>query len=523
MTIEVTIDDPSQKSMMTMNKAQTEPQIITNQVVGARLVREKLRNIIFQELKDGVIRVAKSGEVGFLSSIHVALKKEGKWRKILDCRELNKQLRIEPFKMDGVQQIKQLITQRDFATSLDLHQAFHHIRVSTEFQPYLGFRFEKIDYIYQGIPFGVATAPRKFTKTLKPAMMELRRRWESRILAYADDILLPNQDQQILRQETVEIKNFLMSLGWLIAEDKSQMESSQEFEFLGWLWRKEEMTFQLTVDRRRSMLKKLRLMMNKVKNREKIPVRKLTSLIGGIRFIEAQWKRGPLLTKQLDHLKSKTANQSGWKSLVQLTPQLMKDLSWWFNKMGNNLNGCLQGRMRSNAKDSIIREENSMGTLENSYAHIIQLERVTSYSSHNEMIFEDFVKRTCGRHYSADRQHSSYVQLEQRQSSSPSSRFSEQHSTFGGTTEMESRSVTHTRDNEQGARQLVLNRSIRRLCDQQRHSSYSTDETENRNNDGRIRHTYQQIAEKVLQCNQGHTGNGKRRLINQLGEDTSQP
>ncbi|KAA6365679.1 MAG: hypothetical protein EZS28_038794 [Streblomastix strix] len=37
--------------------------------------------------------------------------------------------------MDGVQQIKSLIAQKDFATSLDLHQAFHHIRVSTEFKP----------------------------------------------------------------------------------------------------------------------------------------------------------------------------------------------------------------------------------------------------------------------------------------------------------------------------------------------------------------------------------------------------
>ncbi|KAA6395724.1 MAG: hypothetical protein EZS28_008745, partial [Streblomastix strix] len=44
--------------------------------------------------------------------------------------------------------------------------------------------------------------------------------------------------------------------------------------------------------------------------------------------------------------------------------------------MGSNSNGCLQGRLGSNAKNAIIRKENSMGTLENSQAHIIQLERV---------------------------------------------------------------------------------------------------------------------------------------------------
>ncbi|KAA6323154.1 MAG: hypothetical protein EZS28_054349, partial [Streblomastix strix] len=137
------------------------------------------------------------------------------------------------------------------------------------------------------------------------------------------------------------------------------------------------------------------------------------------------------------------------------------------------------------------------------------------------MIFEDFVKRTVGRHQSADRQHSSYVQLEQRLSSSPSSRFSEQHSTLSGITEMESQGATHTRSNEQGTRQLVQIGSIRGLCYQQGHSSYSTDETESGNNDGRIRNAYQQIAQKVLQCNQGHIGNGERRLINQLGESNS--
>ncbi|KAA6362588.1 MAG: hypothetical protein EZS28_041885, partial [Streblomastix strix] len=298
--------------------------------------------------------------------------------------------------MDGVQQIKQLIIQKDFATSLDQHHAFDHIRVSTEFQPYLRFRFQKIDYMNQRKPFGGATDPRIFMKALKSVIMKMKKRWKSRILAYADDILLLNQDQKKLIQETVDIKNILISLGWLIAEDKSQMEPSQEFEFLSQLWRTKEITFQQTVDRRRCMLKELRLMMNIVKNREKIAVRKLASLVGGIRFIEVKWKRGHLRTKQLDRLNSKTKNQNGGNILIS-----------------NNSNICLQERLGSNAENLITREKNSMETLENNQTLIIQLERVTSYSSHNEMIFEDFVKRTVGRHQSADRQYSSYVQLEQ--------------------------------------------------------------------------------------------------------------
>ncbi|KAA6386765.1 MAG: hypothetical protein EZS28_017707 [Streblomastix strix] len=75
------------------------------------------------------------------------------------------------------------------------------------------------------------------------------------------------------------------------------------------------------------MLQELRLMMNRVNNRDKISVRQLTSFVVRIQFIEVQRKRGPLHTKQLDHLKSKTANQNGWNNLVQQTQQIMKDLS----------------------------------------------------------------------------------------------------------------------------------------------------------------------------------------------------
>ncbi|KAA6377243.1 MAG: hypothetical protein EZS28_027231 [Streblomastix strix] len=283
-------------------------------------MREKLRNIIFQKLKDGVIRVIKSGEVRFLSPVHVVPKNGRKQRKILDYQVVDY---LEGFRYKPRS-----------ASSIPSHQGEY--RAST--LSGVNIREDRIHFPENA--FLVATAPQIFAQTLKTAIIVVRRRWKSRILANANYIPLLNLDMQMLRHEKLKINNFLISLEQLIAEDKSQMEPSQEFEFLGWLWRTKEMTFQLTVDRRRCMLKELRLMMNKVKNREKIPVRKLASLIGGIRFIEAQWKRGPLHTKQLDHLKSKTANQSGWNSLVQLIPQLMKDLSWWFNKVKINNPYC---------------------------------------------------------------------------------------------------------------------------------------------------------------------------------------
>ncbi|KAA6393134.1 MAG: hypothetical protein EZS28_011343 [Streblomastix strix] len=113
------------------------------------------------------------------------------------------------------------------------------------------------------MPFGVATAHQIFMKTLKLAITKAIKRQQLRIFKQADDILLLNCVQQILGHGTMEINDFFSSLEWLIMEDKSTIEPSQEFEFLGWLWRTEEKTFQLMVDTRISILKELGIMMNK--------------------------------------------------------------------------------------------------------------------------------------------------------------------------------------------------------------------------------------------------------------------
>ncbi|KAA6402636.1 MAG: hypothetical protein EZS28_001835 [Streblomastix strix] len=78
------------------------------------------------------------------------------------------------------------------------------------------------------MPFEVGTALRIFIMTLKPAIMEVRKRCKSQILMHVDDIPLLNLDSQMLRREILEIKNFLNSLGQLIAKDKSSVEPNQE-------------------------------------------------------------------------------------------------------------------------------------------------------------------------------------------------------------------------------------------------------------------------------------------------------
>ncbi|KAA6353649.1 MAG: hypothetical protein EZS28_050824, partial [Streblomastix strix] len=55
--------------------------------------------------------------------------------KILDCRMINAITRQKRFKMDGQEQFRHLIRQKDFAITIDPKDTFHHIKVSQTLYP----------------------------------------------------------------------------------------------------------------------------------------------------------------------------------------------------------------------------------------------------------------------------------------------------------------------------------------------------------------------------------------------------
>ncbi|KAA6360262.1 MAG: hypothetical protein EZS28_044211, partial [Streblomastix strix] len=91
----------------------------------------------------GTVAFPRSPDKCKTPSVLERMVKKGKWRKILDCQIFDRQIQVESFKMEGVREIKDLLQQGDYATSLDLHQAYHHIAVPIQIRPFLAFYFEK--------------------------------------------------------------------------------------------------------------------------------------------------------------------------------------------------------------------------------------------------------------------------------------------------------------------------------------------------------------------------------------------
>ena len=80
-----------------------------------------------------------------------------------------------------------------------LKDAYFTVPIYEPHKKYLRFQFQNITYGLQCLPFGLSTAPRAFTKLLKPVIAILRSSG-IRIVIYLDDILVMHQEIRIIRR-----------------------------------------------------------------------------------------------------------------------------------------------------------------------------------------------------------------------------------------------------------------------------------------------------------------------------------
>jgi hypothetical protein len=82
------------------------------------------------------------------------------------------------------------------------------------------------------MPFGLARAPRVFTKLLRPVVSQLRSEGV-RILPYLDDFLVAAQDKAVAEEATRRVVSALQELGFVVNLSKCDLVAAQQRVFLG--------------------------------------------------------------------------------------------------------------------------------------------------------------------------------------------------------------------------------------------------------------------------------------------------
>ena len=123
---------------------------------------------------------------------------------------------------------------------LDLKDAYYSVPINPQHRKFLRFEFKGSLYEFTCLPNGLASAPRVFTKLMKPVYVTLRSKGYL-IVGYIDDILLLAKTSHELAQVVAETIALLRSLGFTIHEPVCVTTPTQVAKFLGFLLNSKDM------------------------------------------------------------------------------------------------------------------------------------------------------------------------------------------------------------------------------------------------------------------------------------------
>ena len=167
-----------------------------------------------------------------------------------------------------------MVRQDFYSANIDLAGAYYTVSLLCMDQKYLLFQFERNLYKYICLPNGLSSAPRIFTKILKPVFSTLRKE-DHQIMGYLDDTFLMGDTFNRCKNAVLASVKLINNLGGFIHPEKSKYCPSQVIEFLGFITNSKEMT----VSRSESNQNDIEAILKEVKIRIKAVIRTLAKLI----------------------------------------------------------------------------------------------------------------------------------------------------------------------------------------------------------------------------------------------------
>ena len=209
-------------------------KVIPQQINFSECEKMIVKNEIDGLLQKGAV-IESEHEVGeFISNIFVVPKPNGKYRPIINLKYLNQFIKYEHFKQEHFVIVLYLIQESDYFTSIDLKDAYFSIPLNKECRKYVKFMWDGQMFSFICLAFGLSSAPRIFTKVLKPIYAWFRQHC-IRCCYYIDDSLNMNKEFEVCLQNTHTICTVLESLGFTINKKKSVLEPTQRIIFFGFI------------------------------------------------------------------------------------------------------------------------------------------------------------------------------------------------------------------------------------------------------------------------------------------------
>ena len=277
-------------------------------------------------LEKGVIEKTEYEDGQFVSNIFLRPKKDGRFRIILNLKPFNQFVDTEHFKMDSIITCINLMKKNCYMASIDLRDAYYSVPIREQDRKYLKFQWNGQLYVYTCLPMGLACAPRKFVKLLKPVFAALHS--EGFISSgYLDDIFLQGDNYQICVENITRTVELFRKLGFFIHFIKSITTPCMRMEHLGFDLDSQNMLVSLTEEKHTKLNEKIdKLLRNKTQT-----IRSVASVIGSMISYLPAVRYGLMHYRVLerDKIKALRDNKGNFEACMTLSDKAIEQLKWW--------------------------------------------------------------------------------------------------------------------------------------------------------------------------------------------------
>ena len=286
-------------------------------------------------LQKGAIRRASFDPRQFISNLFIIPKKFGDLRPVINLKPLNEFVQYHHFEMEGLNTLLDLLSGSEFFTTIDLKDAYFSIPIHADHYKYLRFAWNSTLFEFICLPFGLSSAPRVFTKVLKPFVASIRNKG-IRLVIYLDDMAIISSSRELSSQEAAIVVQILESLGFITNKEKSVLIPSQKIVFLGYVIDSVAMTVSLPEEK----LNKLKEQTLSLSWKPQCSIRELAHVIRLIVSSFPAIKPARLYYRDLEvcKLAALSSSDGDYNAIVYLS-QLARDSLRWFVVNSHLYNG----------------------------------------------------------------------------------------------------------------------------------------------------------------------------------------
>ena len=284
-----------------------------------KIVQNEIQSLLLK----GVLRESHSEPGEFVSTIFLRPKNDGSFRKILNLKQFNESVEYHHFKMDTLDTVTRMMKPGCFMASIDLKDAYYTVPIHSDHQKYLKFMFNGTLYQYTCLPNRLSSAPRIFTKLLKPVYSTLHNKGHLSS-GYIDDSYLQGDTVEECQQNITDTACLFSQLGFYIHPTKSVFTSSHTLTFLGFILNSLEMTVSPTQEK----IQKTTGACSDLLNMVNPPIFEVAKVIGILVSNFPGVELGPLHYRALEHDKTSAlaANAGNYEASLHLSKTSVEEL-----------------------------------------------------------------------------------------------------------------------------------------------------------------------------------------------------